>query len=558
MESFRRRSCLVFLSICPFCIASAVADTISTWNGSTGNWSNSANWSPATVPNNTSSQSYGVVVNSGQPNLDINATVNTLTFGPGGSVYLGGDSAYPFPVYDLTLTVNHGDMNLNNFTGGAPPGFGPGADAGIGDSLTLGGNATSSGFRWSGALSIGGNFTNSGTGVVLGSITPPGPGSLSVGGTMTNSGTLTFGDLSIHEYAVGGGGFGSLINTGTIQISPNSSVGVGGSGVTRILAGSSWLVEGTFTGFQNLANIDGTLNLENPTTMTPRAGTLTISNSGTFGIGTSPALSGPSTITINGNLSNSGNLTLGIQPIPGIPGEGGTLNVSGTLTNQANGTLSLNNMPPGPFDIPPFPSQLNAQKLVNYGTVNFENGTTVVQTLQNYGVFNLVGSDGSTPALTTVTAKTFLSGGSQIGIGPDGALVVGSGTATPQSGAFDELANGTLDFAGTTIAAQNASLNGTLDIMLGDGSKPIGTVFNILLYTPFAGTFSNVEGLVFDGGHERYALGYDTIDGIVSLTVEKNTTPEPCSIFLLLLGLAGVGGAGRVKISNDPKPASAS
>jgi hypothetical protein len=84
--------------------------------------------------------------------------------------------------------------------------------------------------------------------------------------------------------------------------------------------------------------------------------------------------------------------------------------------------------------------------------------------------------------------------------------------------------------------------------MLGDGSKPVGTVFNILLSTPFTGTFSNVEGLIFDGGHERYALGYDTTDGIVNLTVEANTTPEPGSVFLLALGLAGINGVRRYRI----------
>jgi hypothetical protein len=520
---------------------SAVADTLSTWNGSTGNWSDSANWTPATVPNNTSSQSYGVVVNSGQPNLDVNATVNTITFGPGGSVYLGGDSAFPFPVYDLTLTVKQGNMNLGNFTGGglAFPG-------GIGDSLTFGGNVTNAGgFGMSGALSVAGNFTNSGSMQFLGGNTPTAAGVFSVGGTLTNSGTLTFGfgDQPINQFAVGYGDFGSFINKGTIQIGPGSGAGVAGAGVTQILSGSTWLVEGGF-GFQNLTNIDGTLNLGSTATMAPRGGTLT--NSGNFGIGSSnPPIS--NAVTINGNLSNSGNLALGIQ-LAGIGGEGGTLNVSGTLTNQANGTLNLNNMPapaPGQTLVP---SQLTAQKLVNYGTANFENGTTTLQVLQNYGIFTIFGFDNSTPSLTTVTTGIFFAAGSQIGIGPDGALIVGSGTATPESGAYDQLANGTLDFAGTTIAAQNASLNGTLDIMLGDGSKPVGTVFNILLFTPFTGTFSNVEGLIFDGGHERYALGYDTTDGIVNLTVEANTTPEPGSVFLLALGLAGINGVRRYRI----------
>jgi hypothetical protein len=83
MTSLHRLFVIAFLFICLLLIPSAFGDTISTWSYSPrGSWSDSANWTSMTVPNNSSSQSYGVIVNSGQPNLDINATVNTLTFGP--------------------------------------------------------------------------------------------------------------------------------------------------------------------------------------------------------------------------------------------------------------------------------------------------------------------------------------------------------------------------------------------------------------------------------------------------------------------------------------------
>ncbi len=430
MTSLRGNSCVAFLSICWLVASSAFADTISTWNGSTGNWSNSTNWIPASVPNNTPHQSYGVVINSGQPNLDINATVNTMTFGSGGSVYLGGDSAFPYPVYDLTLTVNRGNMNLDNFSGGglAFPG-------GIGDSLTFGGNVTNpGGFVMSGALSAAGNFTNSGSMQLLGGNSPSAPGAISVGGTFTNSSTLTFGfgDQPINQFAVGYGHFGSLINKGSIQISLGSSVGVGGSGVTHILTGSSWLVEGAFGGFQNLTKIDGSLNLESPAVMTPRGGTLT--NSGTFAIGSSnPPVQ--NIVAINGNLSNSGNLTVGVSPFPSTPGQGGTLNVSGTLTNQANGMLNLNDLPPGYFGQVALPSQLSAQRLVNYGTATFEYGTTTtLQTLENYGSLIAFEFGNATPTVGTLTTGTFLAAGSLINIGSGGEFVVGSGAVPAGAG----------------------------------------------------------------------------------------------------------------------------
>ena len=78
--------------------------------------------------------------------------------------------------------------------------------------------------------------------------------------------------------------------------------------------------------------------------------------------------------------------------------------------------------------------------------------------------------------------------------------------------------------------------------MLGDGYKPVGTVFTLLSGGPLTGTFLNIEGLVFDDGREHYLLDYGIYAADVTLTVENNTTPKPGSVLLISMGLVGILG----------------
>lgn len=61
---------------------SANAQTNSTWNGGTGNWSDSGNWNPAAVHNNSGSATYDVTIGVANSNVTmdvLNDTVNNLT-----------------------------------------------------------------------------------------------------------------------------------------------------------------------------------------------------------------------------------------------------------------------------------------------------------------------------------------------------------------------------------------------------------------------------------------------------------------------------------------------
>src|SRR3981189_1441618 len=53
------------------------AQTDSSWNGGTGNWSNSANWTPSSVPNNGGGTTYNVAVAA--LNSAVSLDVSTVT-----------------------------------------------------------------------------------------------------------------------------------------------------------------------------------------------------------------------------------------------------------------------------------------------------------------------------------------------------------------------------------------------------------------------------------------------------------------------------------------------
>src|SRR5205807_90270 len=95
----------------------------------------------------------------------------------------------------------------------------------------------------------------------------------------------------------------------------------------------------------NLNSIEGELDLENgqSTTATPGSGTLTVSSSGILDV---EGLSGATTLTISGNLSNSGTVeTNRFNSTNG--GNNGTnsstFTLSGTFTNNATGQFIVGN-----------------------------------------------------------------------------------------------------------------------------------------------------------------------------------------------------------------------
>jgi hypothetical protein len=81
-----RRAWLFPILLTGFATGAMLGDTISTWNGGTGNWGTASNWTPPVVPNNSGANSYDVTIASGGTDavnleLGLNPTVTSLTVG---------------------------------------------------------------------------------------------------------------------------------------------------------------------------------------------------------------------------------------------------------------------------------------------------------------------------------------------------------------------------------------------------------------------------------------------------------------------------------------------
>src|SRR6516164_1816440 len=164
------------------------ASTISSaWNGGTGNWSVSTDWTPHGVPNNGGGNVYNVTIDSGGTDLvslDIHATIASLV--------LGGTS---------------GSSTLQNLSGKAESFEVTGATTINSTGVLTFGNAST--LKFDGGLTAGGQFSlNGATATITGSGTWKSGSSadISGGSTLTMNGTLTNSSASFYTgYPYGGG-----------------------------------------------------------------------------------------------------------------------------------------------------------------------------------------------------------------------------------------------------------------------------------------------------------------------------------------------------------------
>ncbi len=117
---------------------------------------------------------------------------------------------------------------------------------------------------------------------------------------------------------------GTLNNLGYVSIAPNATLNLTNQlgGITDVVQGSTFLVEGTVNdvlgganGFANLQSIEGTLYVDNAqtTTMTPGNGTLAISNTGTLDVSHSAYDAynyySPTIVNVSGSVDNYGHVS---------------------------------------------------------------------------------------------------------------------------------------------------------------------------------------------------------------------------------------------------------
>lgn len=356
------------------CPTPVFGQTNSTWNGGTGNWSNATDWTPNTIPNNGGGNTYNVTIDSGGTDavtLDQNATINSLVL----------DGTYS------SLTTLPGAAETLNITGSLTlgPEFSGGIQFNNGSSLIVGGNVTvgtpesccSTVFTIAGGSSFvaSGTFTN-----YAGVATTGGGNSFTVLGQFVDQGGLSIGSGDVAK-------LGSLVNDYAVSIASGATLNLTNepNGITDIAAGSAYGIGGTFTaGSKNalgsLNSVEGSLFFsagQTTNTITPSSGTLTLTQTSGCGLCMGELDVEHTTLTISGNVSNSGNLTMWT---------GGVLNATGTFTNQSNGHVQ-------PDDSGDGGGVLNLAALVNYGSVIVPNALDVSGALMNYGTISMGGNE---------------------------------------------------------------------------------------------------------------------------------------------------------------------
>jgi len=496
------------------CPTLAFGQTNSSWNGGTGNWSNATDWNPNQVPNNGGGNTYNVTIDSLTSTdftlLNINATVDSLV--------VGGTTGA------LTSTLEIGVVQSLDVTG----------------ALTVNptGSLNMSSFN---SLTVGGTFTNSGT-VDLAT----GTGNTASVGALTNNSFLIIG--------------------GTLNLTNQPN------GITDIVAGSIWVVDGTINagsnnGLANLSSIEGVLNLGNgqTTTVTPSSGTLMVNSSS---IGHSDlVLQSGTTLVVNGSLTNSSRVSVGESELAvtdtftnnGVLelGSSGTISPSHTTTANLGSLINNGSVT---IDLAGLTSVVaNVGTVTNMGTITIGSGTSLNLTnsggsfVQTSGQTVVNGTLNSVPAVQiqggtlsgsgTINANVIMGGTISPGNSPGILTINGNYTQTAFGAYVAELAGLTagtgydqLDVSGT------ANLDGTLDVSLINGfTVALGDSFILMKYDSETGTFSMVD-LPKLGNGLKWDLSYDP--GFIDLSVTSGvtTTPEPSAYLLWgTVGLLGIG-----------------
>ena len=501
-----------------------------------------------------SAANLGSLVNSG-----------SITLGPGTTLRVNGE------------VNNSGGIGVGSYdaVAGNQAYFGSlvnsgGVEVGLGSALTVAGNVNNTstgaiGLDGVSQLSIGGSVINNGS-LTSGMQAGWGGGWINVNGGLTNSGEVLLRDGA--QLVV----LGDAINSGTIRIFGSDPESIASSNaVFGSLVNSGTIQVGYASGFSTgtLTNT-GTIVGDHPYEGNVGAGNL--NNSGVITVGGLEA--GSNVINsgsiqldyaeIGGNFTNSGNFSLfGLQEMPGI------LNVHGNLTNSgqftADGSIGATNVNIGGrlFNTPTGTVLMNramnvfdAGSVVNQGTLSLGWGNTFnvtgglhagasalsgftntgIVNIGPYSNLNVVGNytqiAGQTNLYETGTLQVqgrgmaVFAGGSvysEFGTisGPvfsNAAIslyqlsILGNYTQGPNGSlTFDIAGTGPGEFDQLNISG-HAQLNGLMTVDLLHGFVPdLGDAFDIVHFASESGTFSMVLGLPING-EEHFVLEYNASD----------------------------------------------
>lgn len=442
------------LLLCAF-VASTLAAAIAqdNWNGGTGNWSNPGKWSTGAVPtiNNDTTIYSG---SSDFVTLDTPGSVKSLILGgTWNGLYSELTDNGVAQSLNIANSLFVGQSGVLNLSGGTV--VTAGADSINAGSVSLSGGSS---------LSITGNLDN-----FLLVETQGGGSAVNVTGTLTNESSASF--------LVGGSGdtssLGGLINNGLVAVGINATLNLTNqpNGITDAVAGSVFDLLGSFTaggnqGFANLNSVEGLVNLFGQGfAITPGSGTLTIANTGLFNIDSNPYTLTGSTMTINGDVLNSGDFFTGQDYGSSAPS---TVTINGNITNN----------PGGSFEEFGQGYNVTAYTLTNNGYTYVGPTNTLTLTAQPAGITDVVqgsgfdiwgtfsaGSNNAFAGLTSVEGYAWLRNGQATNITPSGGTFTVSNTGDFESwfGSTVQI-NGNVSNGGTIYALYGGTVQANGDV----------------------------------------------------------------------------------------------
>ncbi len=529
------------------------AGTLSTWNGSNGNWSVGTNWSTSPFfPNNgNGAPTYDAVIGSGTANLNVDVTLSSLSLN-GGTLNGTGNIA------TTNLTVNGGILSTAGNISASKVDLTTGT---VNRDLTLPTTATNTIQN----VAIGSGFTLTvPVGSTLTGTTGPGdreglgPGLLenqgtfivtgggryyasmpmnNVGDVQVQQGNLRLDSTGTHTgtFEVSNGAQLELAGTQTFQPGATVTGGLGGlvinSGTATlnsdVSTGYIWLINGTLTGSGNLHPGQFTLDggtigrdLTLPTTATNSIGnvaigsgfTLTVPVGSTLTATTSPGDKeglGPGTLINQGTFVKTG----GSRYYASMPMN----NVGDVQVQQGNLRLDSTGTHTGTFEVS------NGAQLELAGTQTFQPGATVT------GLGGLVINSGTATLNNDVSAGyLWLIGGT----------LAGNGNLNP----------GHFTFTGGTLARDltlNASSSNTI--------TSLGIANGFTLTNPSVGQLGTSTGTVTGpGSFVNQGTINKTGSGTETFATFANSASAAVNVQAGTLTLSGIGTQqGTFTVSNN-------
>jgi len=572
-----------------FTASSASAQTLRTWNVTSGTWGTTTSWDGGVAANSTSIAYFsgaGVGASNATVILGTGTSVLGMSFNNSGTTQIsgGGTQVFALGTNGITMAVGAGPVAIGGVTGSAVTMNLSGTQTWTNNSTSLlstGNSVTTASLANGGTdtlLTIAGSGSTTlstlsggaaGSGRVI-SIRKEGAGLLRLSGNNTHAGgiTLAGGTLMLAN--------NGNLGTGTFTIATNGvAIDVSAARTTTNNNPQAWNGDFTFLGTSTLDLGTGTVALGGNRTVTVNASTLTVGGGIVDGgSGYTLTKAGAGALTLTASNSYGGKTTLSAGTLnanqdfalgsgtAGLDVNGGTLNIAsgvnvvrtGVITiaggTVTSGTLTNNGVS--------LVAQSGSMSSVLAGSAGVDKSTT--------GQFVLAGANTYAGATTvssgTLTAANALALGSDsaaLTVNTGGVLSILSGVNVVRTGAVTlaggTLTTGTLTLNGPNLDAQSSGATTTVIAGSAGITKTVasGTAILNAVNTYSGTTFVNAGRLAIQNGS---ALGSTAAGTVVTaggqLASSANNLTLPENLTLTGTGFGSPGGNyGALTINNN-------